>query len=94
MLKRSGDSHFFWKEQDMGRRGKKKKQQPVPCNTASGDLHWMIKQQYDRQIERPIWNPFFSKFSLVLVVFFLALLFAYGFIRLILELVFPIPTPH
>ncbi|MFM0652917.1 hypothetical protein [Paraburkholderia sediminicola] len=69
----------------------KRTRRPVPSNTASGDLRWMVGQRphvekADRSGHglRP-WKPVFIMAALPL-----ALLFAYGFVRFMLELVFPI----
>ncbi|MFL9998499.1 hypothetical protein PQR34_45155 [Paraburkholderia sediminicola] len=69
----------------------KKTPQPVRCSTASGDLRWMVAQSpHDSQAEdsgqgRRRWKPVF-----IIAALPLALLFAYGFVRFMLELVFPI----
>lgn len=64
---------------------------PVPSNTASGDLRWMVAQRphdgqadSSRHVRRP-WKPVF-----IIAALPLAFLFAYGFVRFMLELVFPI----
>jgi len=69
----------------------KKMGKPVPCNNASGDLRWVVAQRRDEaQAERsrqdmPLWKQ-----GLIVAVLPLSLLFAYGFVRFMLELVFPI----
>jgi hypothetical protein len=69
----------------------KKTPQPVRCSTASGDMRWMVaRRSHDAQAEgsgrhRRGWKPAF-----IVAVLPLALLFAYGFVRFMLELVFPI----
>ena len=69
----------------------KKRPQPVPCSTGSGDLRWIVAQRpHDGRAEgsghvRHRWKPVFIVGALPL-----ALLFAYGFVRFMLELVFPI----
>jgi len=71
--------------------GAKTTPQAVQCTTASGDLRWMVEQgPRDEQREsaghgRRRWKPVFIVAALPL-----ALLFAYGFVRFMLELVFPI----
>jgi hypothetical protein len=65
--------------------------QPVRCRTASGDFRRMVSQRpHDAQAERSgqrrrRWKPGFVAAALPL-----ALLFAYGFVRLMLERVFPV----
>ena len=65
--------------------------QPVRCRTASGDFRWMVSQRpHGAQAERSgqrrrRWKPGFVAAALPL-----ALLFAYGFVRFVLELVFPV----
>jgi hypothetical protein len=69
----------------------KRTRRPVPSNTVSGDLRWMAAQhspngQADRFGHgRRRWKPVFIGAALPL-----ALLFAYGLVRFIVELVFPI----
>jgi len=64
---------------------------PYMCNNASGDLRWVITQRrHDAQSERarqdmPLWKP-----GLIVAALPLTLLFAYGFVRFMPELVFPI----
>jgi hypothetical protein len=65
----------------------KRTRRPVPSNTASGDLGWIVVQhpragQADRSGHGwRRWKPVFI---------IAALPFAYGFVRFMLELVFPI----
>ncbi|MGF6852411.1 hypothetical protein [Paraburkholderia sp. CI3] len=69
----------------------KKTRRPVSCNTASGDLRWAVAQhRRDAHAERPgharrRWKPAF-----VVAALPVALLFAYSFVRFMLELAFPI----
>lgn len=69
----------------------KKMRKSVSCNNASGDLRWVVTQRrHDAQGERPRQNMPLSKPGLIVAALPLALLFAYGFVHFMLELVFPI----
>ena len=69
----------------------KRTRRPVPYSAASGDLRWVVSQH--RHVAhaqgsgpaRRRWKPVF-----IIAALPLALLFAYGFVRFMLELVFPI----
>jgi hypothetical protein len=69
----------------------KKTKAQVSCRTASGDLRWMVAQSpHDADARGSRQGGPLRKPWLVVAALPLALLFAYGFIRFMLELVFPL----